>query len=177
MRKIKIISFLEKNTPFFPLGYLLRVGIEKREKEREQEWIKQSQISVPSHNRITLPLKSFIITKVILSSSESMIWFSHSDILVTRQWPVPSRHRRIWSVPADLQPKNAVSQISFRKVPYYLTFTAQVLWSSSIKVNVFNQSVSYIFFRRFSIYTLMILKCLIWLAKNIQMFLLTERTR
>lgn len=70
--KIKIINFLEKNTTFFPLGYLLRVGTEMREKEREQERIKQSQISDPSNNSITLPLKSFIITEVTPSSSE---WF------------------------------------------------------------------------------------------------------
>lgn len=61
---------------FFPSGFplsLLRAGTQRREKEREKEWIKQSQISVPSNNRITPPLKSFIITKVTHSSSESMI--------------------------------------------------------------------------------------------------------
>lgn len=85
--KIQIISLLEENTCFSPLGFLLRAGTDRKDKQREQEWIKQPQNSFPGNNTTTLPLPSFIITKVTPSSCESMIWFSHTDIPVTHQWP------------------------------------------------------------------------------------------
>lgn len=54
--KKRIVSW--EKILFFPLGYLLKVGTEGKEDERGQEWIKQSQISIPSNNKITLQIES-----------------------------------------------------------------------------------------------------------------------